>query len=86
MDAGLCQVSSSLYSSGGQTGDLTCHSSDDTLLRLADAVNSLRMKKDMIGWDLEGLEALTFEGGERESDSDDESEDEIERMLPAPLS
>ena len=44
------------------------------------------MKKDMIGWDLEGLEAITSESGERESDSDDESEDEIERMLPAPLS
>ena len=34
---------------------------------------------------LEDLEALTQEDGERIPDSDDEDEDEIERMLPAPL-
>lgn len=43
------------------------------------------MKKAMIGWDLEQLEALTRDDAERSADSDDESEDEIERMLPAPL-
>ena len=55
------------------------------LRSLADAVQALRMKKSMIGWDLEELEALTRETAARSSDSDDESEDEIERMLPAPL-
>lgn len=41
------------------------------------------MKKSMIGWDLEGLEALTGECGELEIDSDDDSEDGIERILPS---
>ena len=75
-----------LVLSEAQTGYLICYSSDDILSKLADAVNSLHMKKSMVGWDLEGLEALTRECGERETDSDDDSEDEIERMLPAPLS
>ncbi len=75
-----------LVLSWAQMGYLTYGSSDETLSRLADAVNSLCMKKGVTGWDLEGLEALTRECGQREADSDDESEDEIERMLPAPLS
>ena len=59
--------------------------SDEVLARLAEAVKTLQMRKSMIGWDLEDLEALTREDGERIPDSDDEDEDEIERMLPAPL-
>ena len=59
--------------------------SDDALLRLAEAVAALRMEKRFIGWHLEELEGLTREDGERALDSDDESEDEVERMLPAPL-
>ena len=55
------------------------------LARLAEAVKTLQMRKCMIGWDLEDLETLTQEDGERIPDSDDEDEDEIERMLPAPL-
>jgi protein SHQ1 len=43
------------------------------------------MEKSYIGWDLEQLEKLTMEDLDRSSDSDDESEDEVERMLPAPL-
>lgn len=43
------------------------------------------MEKGFIGWDLEQLEKLTQDDLERSSDSDDESEDEVERMLPAPL-
>ena len=62
---------------------ITC--SDDVLLCLADKVKNLRIEKSMIGWDLEELEALAREDMERTPDSDDESEDEIERMLPAPL-
>lgn len=54
-------------------------------MRLADAVKTLRMTKSMIGWNLEELEALTRRDAERLSYSDDESEGEIERMLPAPL-
>lgn len=64
---------------------IDCRSSDNVLSELAKAVKSLRMSKDSIGWGLEELEALTREDMEREPDSDDESEDEIERMLPAPL-
>ena len=60
-------------------------SSDDALLQLAEAVAALLMEKRFIGWDLEELEGLTREDGERASDSDDESEDEVERMLPARL-
>ncbi|KAI0374690.1 SHQ1-domain-containing protein [Pilatotrama ljubarskyi] len=61
------------------------YASDDVLAKLADAVKNLQISKSMIGWDLEELEALTREDTERRPDSDDESEDEIERMLPAPL-
>ena len=58
---------------------------DEVLQQLADSVASLRMEKSFIGWDLEQLEKLTQDDLERSSDSDDESEDEVERMLPAPL-
>ncbi|KAI0664996.1 SHQ1-domain-containing protein [Cubamyces menziesii] len=61
------------------------YADDDVLAKLAAAVRGLQMKKAMIGWDLEQLEALTRDDAERSADSDDESEDEIERMLPAPL-
>ena len=59
--------------------------SDEALQQLANSVTSLRMEKGFIGWDLEQLEKLTQDDLERSSDSDDESEDEVERMLPAPL-
>ncbi|CDO70721.1 hypothetical protein BN946_scf184798.g36 [Trametes cinnabarina] len=61
------------------------YADDNVLTRLAERVKTLPMKKAMIGWDLDELEALTREDAERAPDSDDESEDEIERMLPAPL-
>ncbi|CCM02849.1 uncharacterized protein FIBRA_04961 [Fibroporia radiculosa] len=61
------------------------YASDDVLKGLGDAVSSLRMEKTAIGWDLAGLETSALRTMERDSDSDDESEDEIERMLPAPL-
>ncbi|KAL6309068.1 SHQ1-domain-containing protein [Sparassis latifolia] len=61
------------------------YASDDVLHQLSRDVARLKMEKSMIGRDLDGLEALTREAAEREPDSDDESEDEIERMLPAPL-
>ncbi|EKM49118.1 uncharacterized protein PHACADRAFT_154682 [Phanerochaete carnosa HHB-10118-sp] len=53
--------------------------------QLADSVASLKMEKSYIDWNLEELERLTQEDLERSTDSDDESEDEVERMLPAPL-
>ena len=59
--------------------------SDETLRTLAASVKALKMEKRMVGWDLDELEASARETLEREPDSDDESEDEIERMLPAPL-
>lgn len=64
---------------------LTCGVSDETLRSLAASVRSLKMEKRTVGWDLDELEASALQAMGRESDSDDESEDEIERMLPAPL-
>ncbi|KAH9934938.1 SHQ1-domain-containing protein [Fomitopsis serialis] len=61
------------------------YASDETLHVLAATVKSLKMEKSMIGRDLDELEASAQEAMRREPDSDDESEDEIERMLPAPL-
>jgi len=58
---------------------------DEVLQQLADSVTSLKMEKSYVGWDLEELERLTQEAPGRSTDSDDESEDEVERMLPAPL-
>lgn len=43
------------------------------------------MEKAMIGWDLEALEEAVKAAQEGEGDSDDESEDEVERMMPARL-
>lgn len=43
------------------------------------------MQKNMIGWGLEELEALVLIENQRPPDSDDESEDEVERMLPTAL-
>lgn len=43
------------------------------------------MEKSFVGWDLEELEELAREDLDRSTDSDDESEDEVEHMLPAPL-
>ncbi|KAJ6590877.1 SHQ1-domain-containing protein [Mycena sp. CBHHK59/15] len=54
------------------------HANDDVLRELGTALNSLRVSKTSIGWDLDILEAATHEVEERESDSDDESEDEAE--------
>lgn len=58
---------------------------DEALEQLAISVSSLRMDKSFIGWGLEELEKQAQEDLERSSDSDDESEDEVESMLPAPL-
>jgi len=58
---------------------------DDVLTELSTAVAPLKMQKNTIGWDLAALETSARQAMERASDSDDESEDEIERMLPAPL-
>ena len=40
------------------------------------------MHKGSVGWDLESLEHLTWETSDRATDSDDESEEEVEQMLP----
>jgi protein SHQ1 len=57
--------------------------SEDMLKCLGEAVRNAEMAKSMIGWDLESLEAAVDAAGERSSDSDDESEDEIERSFPS---
>ncbi|OBZ75723.1 Protein shq1 [Grifola frondosa] len=61
------------------------NASDKVLQNLSRDVACLRVEKKSIGWDLQELEALVREGPNRDLDSDDESEDEIERMLPVPL-
>lgn len=53
------------------------------LLDFAKEVRSVAIPKSSIGWDLEALERAAL--STRESDSDDESEDEIERMTPSVL-
>ncbi|KAH9952191.1 SHQ1-domain-containing protein [Amylocystis lapponica] len=63
---------------------LLAYASDDILQDLWRRVSALRMDKKTIGWDLDQLERLADQELERGADSDDESEDEIERMLPAP--
>ncbi|OSX64918.1 hypothetical protein POSPLADRAFT_1135835 [Postia placenta MAD-698-R-SB12] len=52
---------------------------------LSRKIAGLKIAKSMVGWDLDELESAALEETERQSDSDDESEDEIEQMLPAPL-
>ncbi|KZT44141.1 SHQ1-domain-containing protein [Sistotremastrum suecicum HHB10207 ss-3] len=59
------------------------YASDDVLLDFAKEVRSVAIPKSSIGWDLEALERAAL--STRESDSDDESEDEIERMTPSVL-
>lgn len=59
--------------------------SDDVLHELSRKIAGLKIAKSMVGWDLDELESAALEETERQSDSDDESEDEIEQMLPAPL-
>ncbi|KAI0818917.1 SHQ1-domain-containing protein [Irpex lacteus] len=61
------------------------YAKDEIFLQLATFVSSLQVPKRMLGWDLEELEALLDDDASRESDSDDESEGEVERMLPAQI-
>ncbi|KAI0062187.1 SHQ1-domain-containing protein [Artomyces pyxidatus] len=61
------------------------YASEEKLKELGHAVDALGIRKDMTGWDLEDLESAVDDVQERTSDSDDESEDEVERMVPAQL-
>ncbi|OCH95608.1 SHQ1-domain-containing protein [Obba rivulosa] len=61
------------------------YASDDVLNELSRVVDSVKMLKSLVGWDLEDLEQAAQQAMQQESDSDDESESEVERMLPAPL-
>jgi len=54
---------------------------DETLRALAREVRKTNMEKNMVGWDLEELEAAAKEMAEREEDSDDEEEEEVARGL-----
>ncbi|KAJ7252451.1 SHQ1 protein-domain-containing protein [Mycena rebaudengoi] len=54
------------------------YTTDDALREIGTALKSLRIPQGAIGWDLEGVEAATRAMQERESDSDDESDDEAE--------
>jgi len=53
----------------------------ETLSELGRHIRDVKMTKASIGWNLGELEQLAKE--EREGDSDDESEQEIERMTAA---
>ncbi|KAI0086332.1 SHQ1-domain-containing protein [Irpex rosettiformis] len=61
------------------------YASDEAFAQLASVVSSLKVPKSLLGWDLDELEALVDDNTSRESDSDDESEDEVEQMLPAQI-
>lgn len=52
------------------------YASDDSLNKLAKSVESLKMEKSQLGWDLQNLEAATRWAQDRDSDSDDESDDD----------
>jgi len=52
------------------------YASDDCLKELATSLESLQMEKSQLGWHLQNLEAATRWVQDRESDSDDESEDD----------
>jgi protein SHQ1 len=52
------------------------YGSDDCLKELATSLESLQMEKSHLGWHLQKLEAATRWVQDRESDSDDESEDD----------
>lgn len=52
---------------------------------LGKALSELKIEKGMTGWDLEALEEAVWATQQRVGDSDDESEDEVERMAPAQL-
>ncbi|TFK55236.1 SHQ1-domain-containing protein [Heliocybe sulcata] len=49
------------------------YASDEVMKDLGRCVESLRMEKDMIGWDLKDLEEVVRGATQREPDSDDES-------------
>lgn len=57
--------------------------SDQAFATLASVLSTLKVPKGLLGWDLEELEASVENDTDRTSDSDDESESEVERMLPA---
>lgn len=56
--------------------------SDDVLRALGTQTATIAIRKESIGWNLESLEVLTQQDSARDEDSDDESEEEVERMLP----
>ncbi len=56
--------------------------SDDVLRALGTKTATIVISKESIGWDLDSLEVLTQQESARDEDSDDESEEEVERMLP----
>ena len=49
--------------------------SDDVLVNLGKHISELEMKKTLVGWNLEQLEAAADLEEERDSDSDDNSSD-----------
>ena len=60
--------------------------SDDVLKTLSSSISAMSVLKSRVGWNLEELEAMVLLDDEkRSSDSDDESEGEVELMLPAQI-
>lgn len=52
--------------------DLRLFYSDEVFSRLGDQLRDVQLKKSLIGWGLEELEAVVLESVDRESDSDDD--------------
>ncbi|KAI0315850.1 SHQ1-domain-containing protein [Amylostereum chailletii] len=59
--------------------------SEDELKAIGRAIQGKIVDKGMLGWDLEALEKAADAALTRDADSDDESEDEVERMMPTVL-
>ena len=59
--------------------------SDQMLQILAAEVRAAIIEKRMLGWDLDELEYAAEEALERDPDSDDEEEDQVNSMTPGLL-
>jgi len=68
MDASFCQVCLSLMM---PSISFVCFS-DEVLNDLGNILEKIKVKKDVIDWDLEKLEAATHDAINHEVDSDDE--------------
>ena len=57
--------------------------SDGILRTMSEMIASAEINKNSLGWGIEELELLTRNNSKQAADSDDESEEEVERMIPS---